>query len=119
NMPYCLKEQIRCLDYRNQDDVLGRRFDASYLTGGYAVSNDLSEQMSEKIRYAILSKVNTAYKVGFLGDTAYGSRVIRRIRNRSNALSCEVQVLIHRIFHAGYGVCSQSSLIFKCLRFSS
>ncbi|GJV73415.1 hypothetical protein Tco_1493410 [Tanacetum coccineum] len=40
---------------------------------------------------------------GFL-DTAYGSRVIRRIGNWSNALSCEVQALIHHIFLAGYGL---------------
>ncbi|GKD34375.1 hypothetical protein Tco_1249884, partial [Tanacetum coccineum] len=37
-------------------------------------------------------------------DTAYGSRVIRRIVNWSNALSCEVQALIRRISFAGYGV---------------
>ncbi|GJT36482.1 hypothetical protein Tco_0926901 [Tanacetum coccineum] len=35
-------------------------------------------------------------------DTTYGSRVIRRIRNWSNVLSCEVQTLIHRISFAGY-----------------
>ncbi|GJW32992.1 heat shock 70 kDa protein 15-like protein [Tanacetum coccineum] len=37
-------------------------------------------------------------------DTAYGSRVIRRIGNWSNALPCEVQALIRRISFAGYDV---------------
>ncbi|GJS99180.1 hypothetical protein Tco_0820350 [Tanacetum coccineum] len=44
NTPYCLEEQIRCLDCINQDAVLSRRFDTSYPTGGYGVSVDLSEQ---------------------------------------------------------------------------
>ncbi|GJV13640.1 hypothetical protein Tco_1355181 [Tanacetum coccineum] len=38
NTLYCLEEQIKCLDYRIQYVVLGRSFDTSYLTGGYAVS---------------------------------------------------------------------------------
>ncbi|GKA44436.1 retrovirus-related pol polyprotein from transposon TNT 1-94 [Tanacetum coccineum] len=38
NMPYCLEEQIRHLDYRIQYVVLGRRFDMSYPTSGYGVS---------------------------------------------------------------------------------
>ncbi|GKC16676.1 hypothetical protein Tco_1013458 [Tanacetum coccineum] len=37
------------------------------------------------------------YNSSFL-DMAYGSRVIRRIGNWSNALSCEVQALIHHSF---------------------
>nr|GEX15615.1 hypothetical protein [Tanacetum cinerariifolium] len=37
-------------------------------------------------------------------DTAYGSRVIRRIGNWSNAFSCKVQVLIRRIYFAGYAI---------------
>ncbi|GJT22912.1 hypothetical protein Tco_0892849 [Tanacetum coccineum] len=44
NTPYCLEEQIRCLDYRDQYTVLSRRVDTSYPTGGYGVSVDLSEQ---------------------------------------------------------------------------
>ncbi|GKD78158.1 hypothetical protein Tco_1340779 [Tanacetum coccineum] len=46
-------------------------------------------------------------------DTVYGSKGIRRIRNWSNALSCEVLVLIRRISFVGYGICSQKSAIFK------
>ncbi|GKA51127.1 hypothetical protein Tco_0744323 [Tanacetum coccineum] len=42
--PYCLEEQIRCLDYKTQHVVLGRRFDTSYPIGGYNVSGDQSEQ---------------------------------------------------------------------------
>ncbi|GJS35943.1 hypothetical protein Tco_0534325 [Tanacetum coccineum] len=42
-------------------------------------------------------------KVIFM-DTAYGSRVICHIGNWSNALSCEVEVLIRRISFAGYGI---------------
>ncbi|GKF47687.1 hypothetical protein Tco_0137489, partial [Tanacetum coccineum] len=48
-------------------------------------------------------------------DAAYGSKLIRRIGNWSNALSCEVLALIRRISLAGYGVCvrnQQSSNIF-------
>nr|GEY96172.1 reverse transcriptase domain-containing protein [Tanacetum cinerariifolium] len=67
-------------------------------------------------RYAVLGKVNIAYRAGFLGlDTAYESRVIRRIGNWSNVLSCEVQALIRRISFAGYGVLvrnQQSSNVF-------
>ncbi|GJY31725.1 putative ribonuclease H-like domain-containing protein [Tanacetum coccineum] len=37
-------------------------------------------------------------------DTTYRSRVIRRIGNWSNVLSCKVQALIRRIFLAGYDV---------------
>ncbi|GJV23071.1 hypothetical protein Tco_1375766 [Tanacetum coccineum] len=37
-------------------------------------------------------------------DTAYGSSLIRRIRNWSNALSCEVLALIRRISFVGYGI---------------
>ncbi|GJS09633.1 hypothetical protein Tco_0366429 [Tanacetum coccineum] len=36
-------------------------------------------------------------------DTTYRSRVIRRIGNWSNALSCKVEVLVRRIFLTGYG----------------
>ncbi|GJU83030.1 hypothetical protein Tco_1285395 [Tanacetum coccineum] len=43
NTPYCLEEQIRCLDCRDQYVVLSRRVDTSYPTGGYGVSVDLSE----------------------------------------------------------------------------
>ncbi|GJZ50642.1 retrovirus-related pol polyprotein from transposon TNT 1-94 [Tanacetum coccineum] len=46
-------------------------------------------------------------------DTAYGSRVIRRTGNWSNALSYEVQALIRRISFAGYGVLVRKSAIFK------
>ncbi|GJS96154.1 hypothetical protein Tco_0803122 [Tanacetum coccineum] len=42
NTPYCLEEQIRCLDCRDQYLVLSRRVDTSYPTGGYGVSVDLS-----------------------------------------------------------------------------
>ncbi|GJS74805.1 retrotransposon protein, putative, ty1-copia subclass [Tanacetum coccineum] len=44
NTPYCLEEQIRCLDCRNQYVVLSGKVDTSYPTGGYGVSVDLSEQ---------------------------------------------------------------------------
>ncbi|GJZ92644.1 hypothetical protein Tco_0664709 [Tanacetum coccineum] len=44
NMPYCLEEQIRCLDCRDQYVVLSGRVDTSYPTGGYGVSLDLSQQ---------------------------------------------------------------------------
>ncbi|GJR40690.1 hypothetical protein Tco_1216374 [Tanacetum coccineum] len=44
NTPYCLEEQIRCLDRRDQYAVLSGKVDTSYLTGGYGVSVDLSEQ---------------------------------------------------------------------------
>ncbi|GJY59402.1 hypothetical protein Tco_0459294 [Tanacetum coccineum] len=43
NTPYCLEEQIRCLDCRDQYVVLSRRVDTSYPTGGYDISVDLSE----------------------------------------------------------------------------
>nr|GEY21773.1 hypothetical protein [Tanacetum cinerariifolium] len=41
---YCLEEQIHSLDCRDQYVVLSGRVDTSYLTGGYGVSVDLSEQ---------------------------------------------------------------------------
>ncbi|GJX75865.1 zf-CCHC domain-containing protein [Tanacetum coccineum] len=44
NTSYSLGEQLRCLDCRNQYAVLSGKVDASYLTGGYGVSVDLSEQ---------------------------------------------------------------------------
>ncbi|GKC81799.1 hypothetical protein Tco_1137516, partial [Tanacetum coccineum] len=44
NTPYCLEEQLCCLDCRDQYVVLSRRVDTSYPTGGYGVSVDLSEQ---------------------------------------------------------------------------
>ncbi|GJY82263.1 hypothetical protein Tco_0495639 [Tanacetum coccineum] len=44
NTPYCLEDQIRCLDYRDQYVVLSRKVDMSYPTGGYGVSVDISEQ---------------------------------------------------------------------------
>ncbi|GKF94415.1 hypothetical protein Tco_0284115, partial [Tanacetum coccineum] len=34
SMPYCLEEQIRCLDSRDQYDVLSGKVDMSYPTGG-------------------------------------------------------------------------------------
>ncbi|GJV90804.1 hypothetical protein Tco_1538617 [Tanacetum coccineum] len=68
NTPYCLEEQIRCLDCRDQYVVLSRRVDTSYPTGGYGVSVDLSEQ-PERLA------------TGSMLDTAYGRRVIRRIGN--------------------------------------
>ncbi|GJX11678.1 hypothetical protein Tco_0201537 [Tanacetum coccineum] len=37
NTPYCLGEQILCLDCRIQYIVLGRRFDMSNPTGGYGI----------------------------------------------------------------------------------
>ncbi|GJS08214.1 hypothetical protein Tco_0365010 [Tanacetum coccineum] len=43
NTPYCLEEQKRCLDCRNQYDVLSGKVDTSYPTGGHGVSVDLSE----------------------------------------------------------------------------
>nr|GEV42701.1 hypothetical protein [Tanacetum cinerariifolium] len=43
NTPYCLEEQIHRLDCRIQYAVLGRKFDTSYLAGGYGVSGDQSE----------------------------------------------------------------------------
>nr|GEU71828.1 hypothetical protein [Tanacetum cinerariifolium] len=42
NTPYCLEEQIRCLDYKDQYDVLSGKADTSYPTGGYGLSVDLS-----------------------------------------------------------------------------
>ncbi|GJU33400.1 hypothetical protein Tco_1176989 [Tanacetum coccineum] len=50
NMPYGSSEEINKL-------YLGRKFDMSYSTGGYAVSGGLPEQS----RYAILSELDTAY----------------------------------------------------------
>nr|GEU49073.1 hypothetical protein [Tanacetum cinerariifolium] len=44
NMPYCLEEHIRCLDYRDQYAVLSGKADTLYPSGGYGVSVDLSEQ---------------------------------------------------------------------------
>ncbi|GJX84323.1 hypothetical protein Tco_0335097 [Tanacetum coccineum] len=44
NTPYCLEEQIRCLDFGDQYVVLSKKVDTSYPTGGYDVSVDLSEQ---------------------------------------------------------------------------
>ncbi|GJZ06327.1 hypothetical protein Tco_0063400 [Tanacetum coccineum] len=44
NTPYCLEEQIRCLDCRDQYDVLSGKVDTSYPSGGYGISVDLSEQ---------------------------------------------------------------------------
>ncbi|GJT14491.1 hypothetical protein Tco_0861533 [Tanacetum coccineum] len=44
NTAYFLEEQIRCLDCRDQYAVLGGKVDTSYLTGGYGISVDLSEQ---------------------------------------------------------------------------
>ncbi|GKG57183.1 hypothetical protein Tco_0584609, partial [Tanacetum coccineum] len=44
NTLYCLKEQIRCLDCRDQYAVLSGKVDTSYPTGGYGVSVDQSEQ---------------------------------------------------------------------------
>nr|GEY07161.1 hypothetical protein [Tanacetum cinerariifolium] len=44
NTLYCLEEQIRCLDCRDQYVVLSGRVDTSYPTGGYGISVDLSEQ---------------------------------------------------------------------------
>nr|GEZ31874.1 hypothetical protein [Tanacetum cinerariifolium] len=35
-------------------------------------------------------------------DTSYGSKGIHRIKNCSNAFSCEVQAMIRRIFLVGY-----------------
>nr|GEW15469.1 zinc finger, FYVE/PHD-type [Tanacetum cinerariifolium] len=59
----------------------------------------------KKNGYAVLSKVNTAYKVGFFGlDTAYGSKGILRIGNWSNVFSCKELALICRIRLTGYGV---------------
>ncbi|GJT09600.1 hypothetical protein Tco_0856642 [Tanacetum coccineum] len=55
-------------------------------------------------------------RIVILMDTAYGSRVIRRIGNWSNAFSYETQALIRRISFAGYGVLVKKSAIFKCLR---
>ncbi|GKE42493.1 hypothetical protein Tco_1469777, partial [Tanacetum coccineum] len=53
--PYCVYgirridgEQIRHLDCKTQYTVLSRRFDTSYLTGGYDVSGDQSEQNTIK-----------------------------------------------------------------------
>ncbi|GJY53955.1 hypothetical protein Tco_0445619 [Tanacetum coccineum] len=73
--------------------------------GAYAQgSNELLETIhdtsivwkkTENSLPVLVSKANTAYRGGFLGlDTAYSRRVIRRIGNWSNALSCEVQALI-------------------------
>ncbi|GKD56531.1 hypothetical protein Tco_1289918 [Tanacetum coccineum] len=44
NTTYYLEEQICCLDCRDQYDILSGKVDTSYLTGGYGVSIDLSEQ---------------------------------------------------------------------------
>ncbi|GJS47114.1 hypothetical protein Tco_0597235 [Tanacetum coccineum] len=44
NTPYCLEEQIRCVNYRDQYVVLSERVDTSYPTDGHGVSVDLSEQ---------------------------------------------------------------------------
>ncbi|GKG10259.1 hypothetical protein Tco_0339005, partial [Tanacetum coccineum] len=43
NTPYCLEEKIRCLDCRDQYDVLRGKVDTSYPSGGYGVSVDLSK----------------------------------------------------------------------------
>ncbi|GKB22596.1 hypothetical protein Tco_0861997, partial [Tanacetum coccineum] len=44
NTSYCLEEQIRCLDCKDQYVVLSVRVDTSYPTGRYGVSLDLSQQ---------------------------------------------------------------------------
>ncbi|GKC78063.1 hypothetical protein Tco_1128837 [Tanacetum coccineum] len=44
NTPYCLEEQVRYVDYRDQYVVLSERVDTSYPTNGHGVSVDLSEQ---------------------------------------------------------------------------
>ncbi|GKE13809.1 hypothetical protein Tco_1421386, partial [Tanacetum coccineum] len=44
NTPYCLEEQICCLNCRDQYVVLSRKVDTPYPTGGYGLSVDLSEQ---------------------------------------------------------------------------
>ncbi|GJR07159.1 hypothetical protein Tco_0530143 [Tanacetum coccineum] len=46
NTPYCLEEQIRCLDCKTQYVVLSRRFDTSYPTGGYGVSAGYQEHFT-------------------------------------------------------------------------
>ncbi|GKB45151.1 hypothetical protein Tco_0890093, partial [Tanacetum coccineum] len=51
NTLYCLEEQIRRLDYENQYAVLGRRFDTSYLTGRYGVS-DKSLRVKKVVAYS-------------------------------------------------------------------
>ncbi|GKB25523.1 hypothetical protein Tco_0864924 [Tanacetum coccineum] len=97
-----LGKQIRRLDCETQYDVLIRRFDTSYPTSGYGVSD--SENWS-------IRRIGTQYGVsGLVGvgstnkifqnfleqlDAAYGSKLIRRIGNWSNALSCEVLAPIH------------------------
>ncbi|GJU11153.1 hypothetical protein Tco_1133549, partial [Tanacetum coccineum] len=43
NTPYCLEEQIRRLDCRNQYAILSGKVDTSSPTGGYGVSVDLLE----------------------------------------------------------------------------
>ncbi|GJT15087.1 hypothetical protein Tco_0873793 [Tanacetum coccineum] len=43
NTPYCLEEQIRFLDCKDQYVFLSRRVDTSYPAGGYSVSVDLSK----------------------------------------------------------------------------
>ncbi|GKB58453.1 putative RNA-directed DNA polymerase, eukaryota, reverse transcriptase zinc-binding domain protein [Tanacetum coccineum] len=47
NTPYCLEERIRCLDFRDQYDVLSGKVDTSYPTGGYDVSVDLLNLIQE------------------------------------------------------------------------
>ncbi|GJZ11253.1 hypothetical protein Tco_0546012 [Tanacetum coccineum] len=47
-MSYCLEKQIRRLDCRIQYVVLGRRFNTSYPTGGYGISDDHSYVLKMK-----------------------------------------------------------------------
>ncbi|GJV95733.1 RNA-directed DNA polymerase, eukaryota, reverse transcriptase zinc-binding domain protein [Tanacetum coccineum] len=68
----------------------------------------------DSLEYVLCSQsicdiIPNLYLLSYLGivilmDTTYGSRVICRIKNWSNAFSCEVQALIRRISFAGYDV---------------
>ncbi|GKA91297.1 hypothetical protein Tco_0813167 [Tanacetum coccineum] len=48
NTPYCLEEQDTLFRLQKSIRCMSRRFDTSYLTGGYAISGNLPEQSTLK-----------------------------------------------------------------------
>ncbi|GJX64086.1 hypothetical protein Tco_0298429 [Tanacetum coccineum] len=66
---------------------------------------DINTKSHELMSFEKSIIIKTVYPIGwsFVLDTAYGSRVIRRIGNWSNALSCEVQAAIRQSFSLDNG----------------
>ncbi|GJW48281.1 hypothetical protein Tco_0079927 [Tanacetum coccineum] len=56
NSPYCLEEQIRCLDSKTQYAVLSRKLDTSYPTGGYGVSGGFQPERLAQCNDLLISK---------------------------------------------------------------